>query len=227
MNPQDNLQNIDSGYLSMLATLPEKQRQRFAEGVFIDSDDGAAYYAFDREAHTDETSFIGGTRFIGMDFNVNPMTAVICQVIGDVLYVHAEVYLENSDTYKMVNELLTTGNGGGSIIPDSTGRNRKTSGKSDHVILKDAGFNVVPTQNPFVRDRVNNINRLLTQGKIIINKKCKKLIGDLEKVSWVNDDLDKKSDPMLTHLSDCLGYVAWKLFPIRKDNDVMISSNRR
>jgi hypothetical protein len=217
MNPQDNIKNIDEDYLKLLAGLPEKQRQRFLLGQFIDSDDGIAYYAFDRDKHVAPTTLIHGTRFAGMDFNVNPMTAVICQVIGDELHVHDEVWLENSDTYKMSDYLIKESHGGASIIPDSTGKNRKTSGKSDHLILKENGFTVITTHNPFVRDRVNNLNRLFTAGRIKINPKCKKLIGDLNKVSWKDDDLDKTSDPMLTHVSDCLGYVAWKLFPMKKD----------
>ena len=99
----------------------------------------------------------------------------------------------------------------GNVIPDSTGKNRKTSGKSDHQILRENGFNVVPTRNPFVTDRVNNLNRLFTSDKIIIDPKCKKLIGDLEKVVWKNEKLDQNTDPLLTHVSDALGYGAYKL----------------
>ena len=106
----------------------------------------------------------------------------------------------------------------GTVIPDSTGKNRKTSSKSDHLILKDNGFTVMSTLNPFVTDRVNNINRLFTADRIIIDPKCKKLIGDLEKVAWKNEKLDQKTDTMLTHISDALGYGAWKLFPIRPKN---------
>ena len=102
----------------------------------------------------------------------------------------------------------------GTVIPDSTGKNRKTSGKSDHLILTDAGFQIPYVFNPFVTDRVNNINRLLTDNRIIINPKCKKLIGDLEKVSWKDNNLDQKTDTNLTHISDALGYMCWKLAPI-------------
>ncbi len=102
----------------------------------------------------------------------------------------------------------------GTIIPDSTGKARKTSGKSDHQILKDAGYQIPPVRNPFVTDRVNNVNRLLMNNKIIINPRCKKLIGDLERVSWKDNKLDQKTDPMLTHISDALGYLANHIFPI-------------
>jgi len=213
MNPIDNLDNIDDEYLEMLKTLPEKQRQRFLEGLFVDGDDGLAYYSFDPEKHVSETKSYNGTLFIGMDFNVNPMTAIICQVIDNEFHVQDEVFLENSDTLKMCDHLLRN-NYIGDVIPDSTGRNRKTSGQSDHDMLRKNGFKIIQTLNPFVTDRVSNINRLFTENRLIINPKCKKLINDLNKVSWKDNKLDQKTDTMLTHISDALGYLCHKLDPI-------------
>ena len=106
----------------------------------------------------------------------------------------------------------------GKVIPDSTGSNRKTSGKSDFQILKDAGHDIMKVRNPFVGDRVNNMNRLLTDERIIISKRCKKLINDLEKVAWKDNQLDQKgANKHLTHISDALGYGCWKLFPLQQD----------
>jgi PBSX family phage terminase large subunit len=215
MNPRDNLENIDEGYLKILNSLDEKQRARFLLGEFNDDSDGTAYYAFDREAHVkdiDSSQLYGQIR-IGMDFNVMPMTAVICRYINNKFYIYDEAFLENSDTYKMSAHLLKK-KYIGSVYPDSTGKNRKTSGKSDHAILEESGFVVEYTRNPFVTDRVNNINRLLRDGRIIIDPKCKKLINDLEKVTWKNDELDQKTDKMLTHISDALGYLCWAIDPI-------------
>lgn len=213
MNPKDNIVNIDEEYLKILERMPEKDRERFLEGKFSESDDGSAYYSFDREIHVGETKQLSGTLFIGMDFNVNPMTAVIVQYLGGKFYVHDERFLENSDTFKMCDSLIKA-KYFGTVIPDSTGKNRKTSGKSDHNILKDNGFTIPHVFNPFVTDRVNNVNRLLTENRIIINPKCKKLIGDLEKVSWKDNKLDQKTDSSLTHISDALGYALWHLDPI-------------
>ena len=214
MNPKDNLMNIDENYLKMLAKMPERDRQRFLDGLFTDDDDGAAYYAFDRERHVGETKKTMGTTFIGMDFNVQPMTACELQYYNGTFYIHSEKFLENSDTYKMCDALLRD-KITGTVVPDSTGKNRKTSGKSDHAILKEHGFKIPHVFNPFVTDRVNNVNRLLTENRIIINPKCKKLIGDLEKVSWKDNKLDQKTDTMLTHISDALGYALWHIEPIR------------
>jgi PBSX family phage terminase large subunit len=216
MNPEDNLDNIDKDYLDMLDELPDKDRDRFKKGLFGDDSDGTAYYSFKRDIHVvDDLKRIPGTLFIGMDFNVHPMTAVICQVIDDILCVLDEVYLENSDTFKMCNHLVLK-NYQGNVIPDSTGANRKTSGKTDHQILRESNFIVEPTRNPYVNDRVNNLNRLLYNNKIKIHKRCGKLINDLEKVVWKDGDLYEGKDKMLGHISDALGYAAYKLFPMEK-----------
>lgn len=215
MNPEDNLENIDSEYLQLLSSLDEKQRARFLLGQFNDDSDGNAYYAFNREKNVQNFDIpTTGTNLLGFDFNVMPMTCVVAKHINGKFYVYDEGFLENSDTYKMANYLIKK-NQIGNVYPDSTGRNRKTSGKSDFDILTESGFKIMPTRNPFVTDRVNNINRLLRDEKIIIHTRCKKLINDLEKVVWKNDELDQKTDKMLTHISDALGYLCWAIDPIK------------
>lgn len=216
MNPEDNMDNIDEEYITLLNSLDEKQRARFLLGQFNDDSDGSAYYSFNRDVNvkTIDASFKIGSTLTGMDFNVQPMTGVIGNYINKIFYIYDEVFLENSDTFKMSAELIKRGHKGARIYPDSTGANRKTSGKSDHTILKEAGFTVVDTRNPFVTDRVNNVNRLLRDGRIIIDPKCKRLINDLEKVTWKNDDLDQKTDKMLTHISDALGYLCHAIDPL-------------
>lgn len=213
MNPSDNLENIDDEYIAMLESLPEKDRDRFLKGLYGDCDDGTTYYAFDRERHVKDCNKIAGTLMIGMDFNVNPMTAVVGQFYNNKFHVIDEVYLPNSDTQKTC-DYLKRKSYLGNIYPDSTGMNRKTSGKSDFKILEDNGFKIETTRNPFVNDRVNNINRLFMEDRIIINKRCKKLINDLERVAWKDGKLDDGPDKQLTHISDALGYWCWKLEPM-------------
>lgn len=217
MNPQDNIENIDEEYLNLLSKMPEKERNRFLLGLYNDESDGQVYYAFRREQHVTNIEKDIGTIFIGMDFNVDPMTATIIQYLDNCIYVLDEVYLNNSDTFKMTEALKQKGYSGALIIPDSTGANRKTSGHSDFKILQDAGFKIVPTRNPFVMDRVNNVNRLFSNNKIFIDPKCKKLINDLEKVSWKDNKLDQSGENKhLTHISDSLGYACWHLDTFHK-----------
>ena len=216
MNPMDNIDNIDENYLKILEKMPQKERERFLLGQFAESDDGRAYYSFDRDKHTGDFKKLAGSILIGMDFNVHPMTATVAQVINGSIHIIDEAYLENSDTFKMVDHLIKKGYKGARVIPDSTGKNRKTSGKSDFEILKANGFTIPSVRNPLQVDRVNNVNRLFIEGRIKVDKKCKKLINDLERVSWKDGKLDQKSADakMLTHISDSLGYLSWYLSPM-------------
>jgi len=217
MNPADNLDNIDSEYLTLLESMPLKERARFLLGEYTDESDGQAYYAFRRDKHVQPVKREQGTVFLFEDFNVDPGSAVAAQYIDGKIYCFDEIFLHNSDTYKMANEFRIKGLGGAVIIPDSTGANRKTSGQSDFQILKEAGFTIRSTRNPFVTDRVNNVNRLFADDKIVIDPKCKKLINDLEKVSWKNNELDQSgANKHLTHISDCLGYGCWSLEPFNR-----------
>lgn len=215
MNPKDNMENLDEEYLALLKSLPEKERNRFLEGKFNDADDGLVYYSFDQEKHIGKTKISNGTLLIGRDFNVNPMTSVVFQYEDNHFYIHDEVFQNNSDTYKMDTALIKKGYVG-NVIPDSTCKNRKTSGKSDLQIMKSHGFTIMNTRNPYVVDRVNNANRIFLENRITINPKCKKLINDLNKVSWENGKLSEGKDKMLTHISDALTYGLWKIEPIVK-----------
>lgn len=66
--------------------------------------------------------------------------------------------------------------------------------------------------NPFQKDRVAAVNAALrnSQGErsLYIDPKCTTLIRDLERVTWKQGAavLDQDTDPMLTHMSDALGY---------------------
>jgi phage terminase large subunit-like protein len=43
MNPRDNQANLSKEYIESLAALPERQRRRFYEGVYVDESDGALW----------------------------------------------------------------------------------------------------------------------------------------------------------------------------------------
>lgn len=211
MNPIDNLENIDEEYLKLLSRMPEAEKNRFLLGLYSDESDGQVYYEFSRDKHVVDFNEVAGTKFIATDFNVDPHCSIVFQFIDGQIQVIDEFFLRNSDTPRAVFEWSKKYKGA-QVIPDSTGRNRKTSGKSDFDIIKEAGFQIVSTHNPFVKDRVNTVNKALVDKNIIIHSRCKKLINDLERVVWKDNQLDQKTDPLLTHISDALGYAAYKMF---------------
>lgn len=217
MNPIDNLDNIDQEYIGLLESLPERERDRFLLGKYTDNTGGQVYYSFNSDIHVKKVERRPGTLYVAMDFNVNPMTAVIGQVINNIFCIVDEAFLENSDTFRMANYLIKK-NYIGDLIPDSTGRNRKTSGQSDFEILKQKGFNILKVHNPLQWDRTNNVNRLFQDNRIIIDPKCKKLINDLHKTTWKDEKIYSGTDKMLGHISDALGYFAWKIEPFGSVN---------
>lgn len=227
MSPQDNLENIDPEYIKMLESLPEKERLRFLMGEYDDENTGAAVYAFSDDHVTEEAKKLQGTVWVGSDFNVLYNSDVLCSQHAHGLYVWDEQQIAG-DTFKKCEGLNRKGAPGASVVCDSTGKARRTSGISDHEILKQAGFNVVVFQNPAVVDKINNLNRCFTLGLIKIHPRCKKLIRDLKQLVWdKHGQLDQKTDPSLSHLVDSLAYLCYKLYPLKDYAGYKISTGKR
>lgn len=221
MNPIDNLENIDEEYVTgILNNLPERERKRFKDGEFTEDSNGNIYYAFKRDINVRKVTRLSGIPLtIGMDFNVSPFTAVVCQIVNDVLYVLDEIFINNSHTDEMAQVIKNKYPGNWTIIPDATGKALKTSaaGLTDHEILRRHGFNVPFVKNPFRVDRYNEVNSMLEKGRIVIDPKCVKLIKDLEQVSYKEGtNLPDTKDLSLTHISDALGYIVHWAFPMVK-----------
>jgi hypothetical protein len=218
MNPHSNLENIDKDYIKSLEKLPILERKRFLDGEYNDENSGVAVYAFNDGEHiSEEAQRLIGTVYIGSDFNFMWNSDVLASRHAHGLYVWDEVQIEG-DTFKKCDELKKKGATGATVIADSTGANRRTSGKSDFIILQEAGFKVERTLNPAVVDKIANLNRCFTLGLIKINPRCKKLIRDLKQLTWdKHGQLDQKRDPSLSHLVDGLAYLCYKLFPLTGD----------
>ena len=189
-------------------------------GQFVNSGYGQVYYAFKRDQHIKPIVKNNGYPvYIGMDFNINPMTAVALQVYNNEVYVLKEYYIMSSNTDEMAIAIKNDF-GNCQVIPDSTGKALKTSsrGLSDHEILRQHGHIVMPTRNPARMDRYNSVNNLFDKGRVFINPSCVKLIRDLEQVSFKegSNEPDTTKDKTLTHISDALGYGVWFHFPIIK-----------
>jgi hypothetical protein len=171
------------------------------------------YYSFDRAVNVRNNIELTPNIpiYIGMDFNVDPMTAVICQYINNVIYVIAEIFLRKSNTDAISQYILARYSSNISIIPDSTGGSNKTSSSvSDLQILRNYGFNVLKVHNPYRKDRFNCVNNLLHKEKVVISSNCVNLIKDIEQYT------EDTNDKLLGHISDALGYVCWQLLPLQK-----------
>ena len=211
----DNV-HLDEDYVDRLKSqMSSKMAEQELEGLFV-KEEGTTYYAYNRNKHLGDFSELKhrGQGIIGLDFNISPFCAVICRIIHDRIYVVDEIYLEEADTYQMCAELKSRGYGHYQVIADSTYNQRKTSGKSDKIILEENGFDCSMTRrNPLQLDRVSNTNRLLEQSRILLCKENTPMLQrDLEQVTWLNNKLNQTTDKNLTHISDALGYVGYTVF---------------
>jgi hypothetical protein len=213
--------------------LDERTYRQEYQGAF-ESYEGLAYWAFSNdnmravEYHKPNpaVNFQGEHVHIGMDFNVDPMTAVFCHIRSNDILQFGEAYLGNSNTYQMVehiNERFPIGNI--TIYPDSTGKARESNAtESDIAILRKAGYIVKARSiNPQQKDRINAVNSKLKAGDgkphFFINPKtCPKTINDFNKVESLADGrLNKDQEKTgLVHISDAAGYLISYLFPVRQ-----------
>lgn len=183
------------------------------EGEFINVTAGRIYYAFNRDDHVMDIKINPSyPLWVGVDFNIDPMTATIGQIIGDKLYIVDEVYLRNSNTEALSREIVSKYGRNCTIVPDSTGIKRTTNAnKSDIQILKSFFSKVYTAGNPFRIDRYAAVNGAFSKGKVVISPRCKYTIKDLESVVYKEGtDQPDTSDRMLTHASDNLGYLIYR-----------------
>lgn len=182
---------------------------------------GVIYYAFNRQKNVIKCEDDGGTIHIGMDFNIDPMSAIISNRRGDNLHIFDEIFIYSSNTDEMVQEIKNRYPGRKIIIyPDPASRQRKTSagGKTDLSILKNAGFEIKARNvHPLVRDRINAVNsRYCTSvgtNHIFIDPSCRHTIKAAERQTYKEGTSIPNKDG-LDHPNDALGYKVEYLFPV-------------
>jgi hypothetical protein len=223
--------------ISMRNELDERTFRQEAEASF-EGYGGRAYYNFSKDnlkmvEYRDDIHV-----HMGMDFNVNPMTATLSHIYGDEVHQFGEIYLPHSNTHEMIEEIESYSdgwNGTGKkikrgqviIYPDSTGRAMKSSAtRSDIGLLEKAGFQVkARAANPREKDRIMSMNCIMkaASGKVryyVNPKTCPKTIRDYNKVGRENDGRIKKDKEAmqggLTHISDAQGYLIHYNFPVKR-----------
>ena len=126
---------------------------------------GIIYYNFSREESVKKCRDDGSLIHIGMDFNLDPMSAVVAVLEGRTIKIIDEIVIYGSNTDEMVDEIQTRYPSRQiCIYPDPAARQRKTSagGRTDLSILQNAGFQVkVRDRHSAIRDRINSVNARL------------------------------------------------------------------
>lgn len=192
---------------------------------------GGIFHAFDREYNVrpclyDENK----TLIVGMDFNVDPLCWVICQMNGASLEVVDEIFIRNTNTPEALKVLLnrySNHKGHFEIYGDASSRGRHTSAQqtdyqhiSNDMKLKALGRTLhFDRSNPPVADRFAETNARICSGDgqrhVFVGSQCKHLIQDLESRCYKlgtreADDSGRDSG----HSTDALGYIIHKLWSL-------------
>jgi hypothetical protein len=217
---------------------PETYSQEY-EGNFIHYA-GRAYYSFDRQLHCLKglRQQVYNPRVaiaFCFDFNVDPGCAAVLhenEGLGTCLV--DEIWKEKgSNTPYILQQLLDRYRdhiGHVYCYGDASGGARHTVGESgsDWEIIRKTLKPVYGTRlhmrnaraNPRERPRVNAVNaRLLSidgQVHLIVDPDyCPRVVRDFEGVVLTPDgQIEKKKSPMLTHISDAIGYYCHERFPV-------------
>lgn len=203
---------------SLRDTYPAQLIEAYLNGEFVNLTSGAVYYAFDRLVHNVDTEANETEKlYIGMDFNVNKQAAVVFVKRGEEYHAVWE-FKDQLDTPTTIEAIKKRFERNPIIVyPDATGRSQTTTGagKSDHSLLKKAGFLVkVRSTNPFIKDRVAAVNSAFEHNKLYVNTElCPEFTEALEQQVYnVNNTPDKTSGH--DHINDAAGYPIAYIMPV-------------
>jgi hypothetical protein len=199
---------------------------------------GRIYYAFDRAKNVIDAKAADhevSTIYVGMDFNIDPMSAVIAIRKDNDLCIIDEIRMFSSNTAEIVEEIKSRyPRSKVWVYPDPAARQRKTSagGSTDITILQNAGFIVkAPSSHSPVRDRINAVNSRLCDSKgqrhLYITKNCKYTIEALERQVYKEGTTQPDKESGYDHMNDALGYLVDYLFPVKRDREPDLYAPKR
>lgn len=229
----DNEANLPGDYIpGLLATYPPQLISAYLNGQFVNLTSGTVYHAYDRLKNAcDDVVREGEPVFVGMDFNVGKMAAVIHVKRDGMPRAVAEVVnaYDTPDMIVKLKEMLWKYEGGDwrktreiRVYPDyNWGRARRSTDASttDIQLLKSAGFSIYnANNNPPVKDRVNAMNAMFCNAKgerryFVNPHMCPAYADNLEQQVWDDKgEPDKKAGN--DHQNDAGGYFIYHDYPL-------------
>lgn len=164
-----------------------------------------------------------GELLVGMDFNVNPMSAVVGVRAADECHIIDAIEVKTSSTEEVAAELRRRYPDRSILVcPDPTGKARKTSapvGQTDFTILQRAGFRVrAPNKAPPVKDRINNTNAMLCaengRRRVLIHPRARPLLTALAHLTYKEGTSIPDKNSGFDHITDAFGYLLWQEFNV-------------
>lgn len=189
---------------------------------------GRVYYPFDRAEHVGNYNFNPALPiWVGVDFNIDPMSAVIFQPQPNgELWAVDEIVRFGSNTDEICEELdkrFWRYQSSITIYPDPAGGQRQHArGETDLDIFRQRGFKKIKhrRKHPLIADRVNAVNRMLRAAdgivRMKIDSKCKHLITAFEQTIYKPGSRDVDKDAGVEHSADAAGYCIDLEYPVRK-----------
>lgn len=197
---------------------------------------GAVYCDFDSSLNISSMIFDKKKPlYIGIDFNVNPMTAIVAQTVNvtktidgrtlniEEIHVLDELFIENGNTSKMADLIRNKYSewlGRIIVYPDPAGSARKTSATlsvTDHSILRQYFTVHVRNKHPAISDRVDAVNAMMCNvnglRRLFVNNNCKQLVRSLIGQSYDSSGKPEKVSG-LDHPVDALGYMIEYRYPV-------------
>lgn len=224
-----NEDNLADGYIQGLREqYTEDQLKAYLNGEFVNLTSGTVYYSFDRNLNnSDRVLRDNETAYIGIDFNIGNMSAVV-HVVDNIPIAVDELtkVFDTSEMCKLIrakypkNRII--------VYPDSSGKNRSTNADiTDIEMLKRSGFILrYRKTNPLVNDRVKNMNRMFYNSKNKVGyrinaTKCPEYVEALERMAY-----DKNGAPNKTsgfdHITDAGGYFIYYEYPLKRNTRPVI-----
>jgi hypothetical protein len=223
----ENHKHLPEDYIpSLLESYPAKVAQAYIGGEFVNMKSGSVYNGYDRLLNDScETIQKDDVLYIGMDFNVGHMSAIVHVKRNENKTPHAvDEIIDGYDTPEVIQTIIARYSGHKiRVYPDASGSSRKSldASKNDIALLEAAGFSVIADpSNPRIKDRVLAMNVLFCNNKdernYFVNKdRCPKYADNLEQQIWGDDGLpDKKQGK--DHTNDAGGYFIYQDYPIIK-----------
>ena len=215
--PADYEDQIRINYDPLLADM-------YLSGEFVSLSRNRVYHCFDRRTHhTDRTIEPGfdGILNVGLDFNIGGTCAVLFIVQGDMVYAVDEFVSQHTGDFCVKLAKYRYKNRKIMVYPDSSGQNRSTNAsQSDIQIIVAEGFRVDhPKTNPPIRDRINTVNGLLANNRLLVNTvKCPHFTHALEQQGYTDKGEPEKFNdhPSIDDWADAAGYFLDRQFGIRR-----------
>lgn len=219
---RDNYHNPEGYYEQIMSNYDPLLAEMYTQGKFVSLSRNKVYHYFNRDRHHTDRVITDDDKVlhIGVDFNVGGCCSNVFIIENnDPICVDEFVSHDTADFILNLNDKY---NGKKVVVyPDSSGSSDSTNASaSDIAMIVQAGYTKdCPKRNPFIRDRVNAVNGLLSHNKLKVNtNKCPQLTLALEAQGYDDKGAPEKfrTHPAIDDWLDNSGYFINRRWPVSK-----------